>query len=118
MSTPYGQDCPIARALDVVGEKWSLLIIRDLIRRGPLRFQDLERSLTGIAPNTLSARLKRLEKEGVIESRLYETHPPRPEYFLTASGKALGPVLKSLYRWGQGNAKAGSGRPRPSSRHE
>ena len=101
MTLIYHQQCPIAKALEVVGEKWSLPIIRDLLRQGPLRFQDLERAMPGIAPNTLSARLKSLESEGVIATRLYENHPPRLEYFLTDKGKALGPVLQALYRWGQ-----------------
>jgi DNA-binding HxlR family transcriptional regulator len=102
MATGYGQKhCPVARALDIVGEKWSLLILRDLFRKGPLRFQDLERGLPGLAPNTLSARLKTLEAEGVIETRLYETHPPRYQYLLTDKGKALRPVLRALFTWGE-----------------
>jgi len=101
MAQSYGQDCPVARALDIIGERWSLLIMRDLLRHGPLRFQEMEGRLPGIAPNTLSARLKRLEEKKVIGSRLYEQHPPRFEYFLTDKGKALGPVLLALYRWGE-----------------
>jgi DNA-binding HxlR family transcriptional regulator len=101
MAQGYGQNCPVARALDVVGEKWSLLILRDLIRHGPLRFQELEQRLPGVAPNTLSARLKMLEAQGVIATRLYEQHPPRYEYLLTEKGKSLGPVLKALYAWGE-----------------
>lgn len=97
----YNQDCPVARALDVIGEKWSLLILRDLFRKGALRFQDLEMGLPGVAPNTLSARLKTLEQHGVVATRLYEKHPPRFEYFLTDKGKALGPVLKALHGWGE-----------------
>jgi DNA-binding HxlR family transcriptional regulator len=100
MST-YPQDCPIARTLDIVGERWSLLVLRDLFKQGPRRFQDFERSLRGIAPNTLSARLKILEEQGIIASKLYERHPPRFEYALTDKGKALGPVLKALYAWGE-----------------
>ena len=101
MATGYGQECSIARALGVIGEKWSLLILRDLLRKGALRFQELEAGLEGVAPNTLSARLKTLESEGVIAARLYEHHPPRFEYFLTDKGKALGPVLETLSRWGE-----------------
>jgi DNA-binding HxlR family transcriptional regulator len=102
MAGGYGQgECPLARALDVIGEKWSLLILRDLFRKGPLRFQAFEAGLPGIAPNTLSARLKTLEAQGVIATRLYESHPPRYEYLLTEKGKALGPVLKALYNWGE-----------------
>jgi DNA-binding HxlR family transcriptional regulator len=104
MPSTYGQKCPVARALDVIGEKWSLLILRDLRRFGPMRFQDFERSLPGVAPNTLSARLKMLESQGVIATRLYEAHPPRYEYFLTEKGEALTPVLKALYTWGERHA--------------
>ena len=105
MASRYGiSGCPVARALDVVGEKWSLLILRDLFLKGPLRFQAFEESLTGIAPNTLSARLKSLEAQGVIETRLYERHPPRYEYLLTEKGQALGPVLKALYNWGESHS--------------
>jgi DNA-binding HxlR family transcriptional regulator len=101
MAARYGEECPIARALGVIGEKWSLLVLRDLLQKGPLRFQELEAGLEGVAPNTLSARLKTLESKGVIATRLYEHHPPRFEYFLTDKGKALGPVLETLYRWGE-----------------
>jgi DNA-binding HxlR family transcriptional regulator len=102
MASSYDQgDCPVARALDAIGERWSLLILRDLFRKGPLRFQQLEASLSGVAPNTLSARLKSLEAHGVVATRLYENHPPRYEYFLTDKGKALGPVLKALHNWGE-----------------
>jgi DNA-binding HxlR family transcriptional regulator len=101
MANTYAQNCPVARTLDIIGERWSLLILRDLLRKGPLRFQQLEQSLAGVAPNTLSARLKTLEAHAVIATRLYETHPPRYEYFLTDKGKALGPVLKALYSWGE-----------------
>lgn len=94
------QSCPVARALDIIGEKWSLLIIRDLFREGPLKFQEMEASLE-MSPNTLSARLKTLETQGVIERHLYEQHPPRGEYRLTDKGRALGPVLKALYKWGE-----------------
>jgi DNA-binding HxlR family transcriptional regulator len=105
MAPGYSQThCPVARALDIVGEKWSLLILRDLIRHGPQRFQELERRLPGVAPNTLSTRLKTLEEAGVIETRLYERHPPRYEYLLTEKGQALRPVLKALYAWGERHA--------------
>src|ERR1700752_3600776 len=97
MKNGYDQDCPVAKALDVVGEKWSLLVLRDLFRKGPLRFHDLEAGLAGAPPNKVSARRKPLEKQGVIGTRLYEHHPPRFEYFLTDKGQALGPVLKALY---------------------
>jgi DNA-binding HxlR family transcriptional regulator len=101
MPTGESGNCPIAKALDVIGEKWSLLILRDLFRKGAQRFQELETSVTGIAPNMLSTRLKALEAREVIASRLYERHPPRLEYYLTEKGKALDPVLKALHGWGE-----------------
>jgi len=93
--------CPIARALDVIGERWTILILRDLAVGGPRKFQEFERSLPRISPNTLSARLKRLEEAGIVERRFYEQHPPRAEYLLTDKGNELRPVLKALFEWGQ-----------------
>jgi len=100
-SAPYDMRCPIARTLDIVGERWTILILRDLVTGGPRKFQDFERSLAGISPNTLSSRLKRLEEAGIVERRFYEQHPPRAEYLLTEKGKELGPVLRTLFDWGQ-----------------
>ncbi|HVH79566.1 MAG TPA: helix-turn-helix domain-containing protein [Stellaceae bacterium] len=93
--------CPIARSLDVVGDRWTMLILRDLARFGPRKFQEFERSLPRISPNTLSARLKRLEQAGIVERHFYEQHPPRAEYLLTEKGKELRPVLKALFEWGE-----------------
>ena len=93
--------CPVAAALDVIGEKWTLLIQRDLSRHPARRFQDLIESLKGCAPNTLSARLAALERHGLVERRLYEQHPPRMEYVLTQKGRDVRPVLKALRAWGQ-----------------
>jgi len=92
--------CPVACALDRIGEKWTLLILRDLMLHPSRRFQDLIESLKGCAPNTLSARLSSLEEMGLIERRLYEQHPPRMEYVLTARGREVRPVLKALRAWG------------------
>jgi DNA-binding HxlR family transcriptional regulator len=78
-----------------------VLILRDLFLQGPRRFQDLQTSLSGISPNTLSARLKRLEDAGIIERQMYAEHPPRAEYVLTDKGRELGPVLKALRAWGE-----------------
>jgi DNA-binding HxlR family transcriptional regulator len=93
--------CPVACALDVIGEKWTLLILRDLTRNPSRRFQDLLDSLHGCAPNTLSARLSSLEAQGLIERRQYEQHPPRMEYVLTDKGREVRPVLKALKAWGE-----------------
>jgi DNA-binding HxlR family transcriptional regulator len=101
MPRPFDIRCPVARALDIIGERWSLLILRDLVLHGPRRFQDFQRSFDGISPNTLSARLKTLEDAGVIERRFYEQHPPRAEYVLTDKGEALRPTLRTLREWGE-----------------
>jgi DNA-binding HxlR family transcriptional regulator len=100
----YNLNCPVARTLDIIGDRWTLLLLRDLFVQGPRRFQDFEASLTGISPNTLSARIKTLEEHGILARRLYEEHPPRAEYALTEKGRALGPVLKALLEWGQAHA--------------
>jgi len=93
------QTCPIARSLDIVGERWTLLIIRDLLS-GSKRFQDLQQSLAGIAPNVLSDRLKTLEKHGLVERRFYSDHPPRADYSLTDKGAELGVAVLALGGWG------------------
>src|SRR5216683_8161494 len=98
--------CPVARTLDIIGERWTILILRDLLLGGACKFQDFERSLAGISPNTLSARLKRLEEHGIVERRFYEQHPPRAEYVLTDKGRQLGPVLRTLLDWGRKHTAA------------
>ena len=92
--------CPIARSLAVIGDRWTILILRDLVRLGPRKFHDLERSLSGISPNTLSSRLKTLEDHGIVERRFYEQHPPRAEYVLTRKGRELGPIVRTMREWG------------------
>ncbi len=101
MKTAYSKTCPVARTLSVVGEKWTILILRDLLIEGARKFQDFERSMPGIAPNTLSARLKTLQANGIISSRLYSQHPPRAEYQLTLKGQDLGQVVAAMRDWGR-----------------
>ncbi len=104
-----GQDCSIARALEVIGERWTLLILRDVFL-GVRRFEDFQADL-GVARNVLSARLGRLVDEGIIEKRRYQEHPTRYEYRLTEKGIDLWPVLISLVKWGDKYA-AQDGPPR------
>jgi DNA-binding HxlR family transcriptional regulator len=96
----YGQYCSIARALDVVGDRWSLLMVRELLLQGPCRFTDLKNGLPGIAPNLLSSRLKELEDAGLVARQ--DAPPPVATilYSLAASGLELEPVLKALGLWG------------------
>ena len=95
------QFCPVARTLDIVGDRWTILILRDLILEGPRKFQDFQNAFPRMSPNTLSARLKTLEEHGIVERRIYEDHPPRAEYLLTDKGLDLRPVLRTLRVWGE-----------------
>lgn len=100
MANNYPQECPIGRTMNVVGDRWTMMILRDFFLYGDRRFQDLQDSFDDISPNTLSARLKHLEKMGVLERYLYEEHPPRSEYRLTKKGKDFGPVMAAVKTWG------------------
>jgi DNA-binding HxlR family transcriptional regulator len=97
----YGQYCTIARALDVVGERWTLLIMRELLLQGSCRFTDLKNGLPGIATNLLSGRLKDLEDDGLITRA--DAPPPVATtlYSLTDEGRSLEPVLRALGDWGR-----------------
>ena len=99
MPKRYGQACPVAKSLEVVGDRWTLLLVRDLLP-GPRRFQDFTQSLKGIAPNILSDRLKLMEQHGLVARRFYSEHPPRAAYALTDTGKELGVVVGALAAWG------------------
>src|ERR1700739_896764 len=98
---PEVADCPVARTLSVIGSSWTCLILRDLLLHGARRFQDLQESLDGIAPTTLSERLRTLEKNGVVERRFYSMRPPRAEYVLTEKGRDLGPIMGAMRNWGR-----------------
>jgi DNA-binding HxlR family transcriptional regulator len=92
-------DCPVCRTADIVCGKWTLLVIRDLAD-GRQRFGELERSLEGISPRTLSLRLRALEDEGILERRTFPEVPPRVEYALTEKGEALVPIVESMRTYG------------------
>ena len=91
--------CPVSRTLDVLGDRWSLLVVRDLMR-GKHRFAEFVESKEGIPTNTLADRLKRLERAGIIEAVRYSEHPPRVDYQLTAKGEDLRPIIKAMVDWG------------------
>jgi DNA-binding HxlR family transcriptional regulator len=103
------QVCSIARALEVVGERWTLLIVRNLFL-GLRRFDELQENL-GIARNVLAARLEKLVEAGVVETRTYSDRPPRREYVLTDKGRDLWPALISLMEWGDRHVPAPGGPP-------
>jgi DNA-binding HxlR family transcriptional regulator len=91
--------CPVARTLDIVGDRWTLLVLRD-ISLGHTRYNELLESCSGISTNLLSDRLKKLEERGFVERVFYSDHPPRAEYRLTGKGQDFGHVIRALYRWG------------------
>jgi DNA-binding HxlR family transcriptional regulator len=107
MARKYDLECPVAGTLDIIGDRWAILILRDLFLHGARRFQDFEATLPGLTPSVLSARLKSLEGDAVIATRTYELHPPRLEYFLTAKGRELGPILRAMKSWGEKHARGG-----------
>ena len=95
--------CPVAAALDILGDRWTLLVVRDLFR-GHTRFGQFLGSPESIPTNLLADRLSRLEEAGVVSRKPYQHNPPRYAYRLTAKGRSLGPVLKALVAWGKSHA--------------
>jgi DNA-binding HxlR family transcriptional regulator len=99
MATRADESCPVCATADVICGKWTILVIRDLAA-GRSRFCELERSLAGISPRTLSLRLRALEDEGIVERQTYAEVPPRVEYALTAKGLALLPIIDGMREYG------------------
>jgi DNA-binding HxlR family transcriptional regulator len=95
----YNQYCATARTLDLVGERWTLLLVRDLLT-GPKRFGDLQKSLRGMGTGLLAARMKHLEREGLVEKITLPPPARTPAYALTEAGRDLGPAVLALARWG------------------
>ena len=108
-NTYEGQACSIARSLELIGERWTLLIVRDIFRR-KRRFDEIQKNL-GIARNVLANRLDRLVEQGILEKRPYQERPPRYEYLLTEKGIDLWPVLASLIKWGDKHEPGEHGPP-------
>ncbi|HEY7891484.1 MAG TPA: helix-turn-helix domain-containing protein [Solirubrobacteraceae bacterium] len=97
---PADESCPICRTAEIVCGKWTLLLVREL-SEGRSRFCELERSLAGISPRTLSLRLRALEEEGVIVRHTFPQVPPRVEYALTEKGRELLPILQNMRAYGE-----------------
>ena len=93
------ETCPVCRTAEIVCGKWTLLVVRDLAE-GRSRFCELERSLRGISPRTLSLRLRALEEEGIVARQTFSEVPPRVEYALTEKGRALVPIIESMRTYG------------------
>ena len=105
MASPENIPSPLAEALARVGDRWTLLVVEALLP-GPRRFNDLLGQVPGIAPNILSERLKRLEREALLVARPYSERPPRAAYELTAEGRDLAGALRLLAQWGAGHTDA------------
>jgi DNA-binding HxlR family transcriptional regulator len=115
------ETCPVCHTAEIISGKWTLLVIRDLAD-GCSRFCELERSLGGISPRTLSLRLRALEAEGIVQRRTYPEVPPRVEYRLTAKGMALVPLIDQMRHYGQewlmnGNGATAKGATVPGDGH-
>ena len=92
--------CPVSACAEILSGKWTILLIRDLAD-GRSRFSELERSLEGISPRTLSLRLRALEEQGIVERKTFPEVPPRVEYSLTDKGRGLVPIIEDMRRYGQ-----------------
>lgn len=99
MTKKYDQICPVARTLDIVGDRWTLLIVRDMIM-GLSRFSEFLEQSPGLPPKLLSDRLKRLVDHGLVERSVYSQHPLRAEYRLTDRGESLRPIIEAITAWG------------------
>jgi DNA-binding HxlR family transcriptional regulator len=111
------ETCPIARTLDIVGDRWTLLVLRDL-SRGYTRYNELLVRCEGISTNLLSDRLKKLEERGFVKREFYNDHPPRAQYRLTEKGLDFGHILRALYRWGATHEPRATDRPLSEVAHK
>jgi DNA-binding HxlR family transcriptional regulator len=100
MNQDRRSSCPIACSLDLIGDRWTLLVIRDMMFFGKQRFEEFLESPEGISTNILANRLKTLEEMGLVEKQPYSNHSRRMNYYLTEKGKSLRPVLKVVTAWG------------------
>ncbi len=98
-NTPFRSDCPIASALDLIGDRWTMLVLRDMFF-GAARFSDFVAKPEGIKRNILTDRLRRMEATGLIKREAYSDHPPRFHYQLTEKGAQLLPTVQALAAWG------------------
>jgi len=93
------KNCPVEKTVNIIGGKWTLLILRDLFV-GTKRFGELRTSLTGVSPKTLTEKLRTLEQDGIVERKIFPEVPPRVEYSLTKRGKTLKKIFDEMQQWG------------------
>lgn len=94
--------CPVETCVSLVGSKWRLLIMRDLLANNSMRFKELQRSVGGISQKVLTTNLREMEEAGLVVRRVYAEVPPRVEYSLTETGLSLQPVIDAMWAWGEG----------------
>ena len=97
------KNCPVEKTVNIIGGKWTLLILRDLFV-GTKRFGELRASLIGVSPKTLTEKLRTLEQEGIVERKIFPEVPPRVEYSLTKRGKTLKKIFDEMQQWGMQQA--------------
>ncbi len=95
-----GVSCPLERTVEIIGDRWVALILRELLLKGPRRFQDFNKDLPSVSPNVLSGRLKKLLEQDIVHTEAYSSHPPRNAYHLTRKGQELGNILAGMRDWG------------------
>lgn len=98
--------CPVETTLQLIGNKWQVLILRDLLLNGTMRFKELQRSIGKVSQKVLTANLREMERAGLVNRKAYAEVPPRVEYSLTPLGKTLQPVLDALWKWGEDYKKS------------
>jgi len=104
MAEPRLEDlpaCPVETTLSLIGNKWQVLILRDLVLNGTMRFKELQRSIGKISQKVLTSNLRTMEDAGLVHREVFPEVPPRVEYSLTETGKTLKPVLDALWAWGE-----------------
>ena len=109
MSTPTLEElpaCPVETTLSLIGNKWQVLILRDLTLNGTMRFKELQRSIGKVSQKVLTANLRSMENAGLVHREVYAEVPPRVEYSLTDTGKTLKPVIDALWAWGESYKKS------------
>ena len=109
MAEPRLEDlpaCPVETTLSLIGNKWQVLILRDLVLNGTMRFKELQRSIGKISQKVLTSNLRTMEDAGLVRREVFSEVPPRVEYSLTETGRTLKPVLDALWAWGEGYKKS------------
>ena len=109
MAEPRLEDlpaCPVETTLSLIGNKWQVLILRDLVLNGTMRFKELQRSIGKISQKVLTSNLRTMEDAGLVHREVFPEVPPRVEYSLTETGRTLKPVLDALWAWGEDYKKS------------